>query len=94
MKLPIDRYYCHISFLSVIIISSDCKFSRNKTAVNIVNGNYTITRHFMKFAELPQFNIDAAVIVVFSSAVKSGLMIINWLVLFDISKFVRPFTNS
>ena len=42
MKLPIDWYYCHIS-VPVIISFFNCKFSKNKMTINIVNWDYTVS---------------------------------------------------
>jgi hypothetical protein len=69
MKMFINRNDCHV-FCG--FPNSYYKIAANKSAINIVNWNYTIPTNIVKI-RFPELNITAAIILS-NSAIKSYLL--------------------
>src|SRR2546421_5935953 len=64
------------------------KFTRYKSAINVMNRNNTISISFMTLV-LPKLNIVFFIIIIIGFAVKSGLWVWRRLVPFDKSQLMR-----
>ena len=83
--MSINQRYCHVCLWCT---STYYKFTRYKSAINIMNRNNTISISFVTLV-LPKLNIASFIIIIIGFAVKSGLRVWRRLVLFDKSQLMR-----
>src|SRR2546422_11388348 len=78
-------YYCHVCLWCM---STYYKFTRYKSAINVMNRNNTISISFVTIV-LPKLNIASFIIIIIGFTVKSGLRVWRRLVPFDKSQLMR-----
>src|SRR6185437_28655 len=85
IKLSINRRYCHVCLWCT---STYYKFTRYKSAINVMNRNNTISISFVILV-LPKLNIASIIIIIIGFAVKPGFRVWRRLVPFDKSQLMR-----